>query len=97
MEALSCLLWRAGEGGYLSSFKVRDRDGEGVEVSYFSFVNDTFMSCEVTHTQMTCLSLLFIWNSWVSLKGDFFSLCFGGDFGKSFVIRLASKERVDGG
>lgn len=86
MEALSCLLGRAGEGGCLSSFKVRDRDGEGVEVFYFSFVNDTFMSCEVTHTQMTCLSLLFIWNSWVSLKVIFFPSASEVTLGKVLLL-----------
>ena len=56
MEALSCFLKRANEGGFLASFKMNARDGEGLEVSHLLFVNDTLMFCEASNAQMTYLS-----------------------------------------
>ncbi|KAL6335984.1 hypothetical protein AAG906_003610 [Vitis piasezkii] len=41
MEALSSLLLRAREGGFISRFKVKGRGGEGKEVSHLPFANDT--------------------------------------------------------
>ena len=58
MEALSYFLRRAREGGFLASFKVNGRDGEGLEVTHLLFVDDILVFCEVSHAQMTYLSWL---------------------------------------
>lgn len=42
LEALSSLLVRAQEGGFLSGFKVRGRGGEGEKI-YLLFANDTIV------------------------------------------------------
>ena len=47
MAALSCLLRRAREGGYLFGFKVNGRHGEGVEVSHLLFVDDSLVFSNV--------------------------------------------------
>ena len=61
MEVLSCLLGRVREGGYLFGFKVLGRNGEGLEISYLLFADDTLVFCEATSFQMTYLSWLFMW------------------------------------
>ena len=45
MEALSCLLRRAINGGFLLACKVRGRSGEGTQVSYLLFIDDTLVFC----------------------------------------------------
>ena len=50
MEALSCLLRRAREGGYLTDFKVNGKGGEGLEVTHLLFADDTLVFCEASHT-----------------------------------------------
>ncbi|RVX05586.1 hypothetical protein CK203_027280 [Vitis vinifera] len=61
MEALSYFLRRAREGGFLASFKVNGRDGEGLEVTHLLFVDDILVFCEVSRAQMTYLSWLLMW------------------------------------
>ena len=48
MEALSCLLRRVREGGYLFGFKVFGRNGEGLEVSHLLLADDTLVFYEAT-------------------------------------------------
>ncbi|RVW73709.1 hypothetical protein CK203_054991 [Vitis vinifera] len=45
MEALSCLLNKAKEGGYLSDFKVNGKGGGVLEISHLLFVDDTLVFC----------------------------------------------------
>ncbi|KAL6331749.1 hypothetical protein AAG906_020088 [Vitis piasezkii] len=45
MEALSCLLNKAREGGYLSDFKVNGKGGGVLEISHLLFVDDTLVFC----------------------------------------------------
>ena len=56
MEALSCLLGRAMEYDFLTSFKVNGRGGEGLKVTHLLFIDDTKVFCEASHTQLTYLS-----------------------------------------
>ena len=56
MEALSCLLRRAREGGFLTSFKGNGGGGESLEVIHLLFADDTLVFCEASHTQLTYLS-----------------------------------------
>ena len=46
MEAFSCLLKRAVDGGVLLPCSVRGKRGEGVQVSHLLFVDDTLIFCE---------------------------------------------------
>lgn len=46
MKALSCLIRRTREGGFILGFKVRVKGGKEVVVSYFLFANDTLIFCE---------------------------------------------------
>ena len=43
MKALSCLIRRTREGGFILGFKVRVKGGKEVVVSYFLFANDTLI------------------------------------------------------
>ena len=43
MEALSCLPRRTREGSYLSGFKVKDKDGERLEVSHLLFADEALV------------------------------------------------------
>lgn len=55
MDALSFLLKRAKNGGYLSGFRVGERGGEGEEVSHLLFANDILVFCEASQDQMVHL------------------------------------------
>ncbi|RVW49060.1 putative ribonuclease H protein [Vitis vinifera] len=61
MEALSQLLSKAKHGGFISSFKVGRRGGEGMIVSHLLFVNDTLICCEANNDQLRYLSQVFMW------------------------------------
>ena len=43
MRALSCLIDRAVNGGFLSSYRVRGRGGDGVQVTHLLFVDDAMV------------------------------------------------------
>ena len=61
MEALSCLLKRAKEGGFLSGWRIRGKGKKRGEISHLLFVDDTLAFCEPLIDQMTYLSWLFMW------------------------------------
>ena len=61
MEALSCLINRAVSEGFLSSYRVRGRGGDEVQVTHFLFVDDTLVFCEASPEQMVFLSWLLMW------------------------------------
>ena len=61
MEVFSCLLRRAISGGYLSGWRVRGRNGEGILISHLLFVDDTLVFCKASQDQMTYLSCLLMW------------------------------------
>ena len=61
LEALSCLLKRAIEGGFLSPCKIRGRGNEGVDVSHLLFADDTLIYCKTSKDHMTHLCWLIIW------------------------------------
>ena len=56
MKALNRLIGRAREDDFLTGFKVNGRGGEGLEVTYLLFADETLMFCEASHTQLTRLS-----------------------------------------
>ena len=61
MKVLSCLLRRAVSGGYLSSWRVRGRSGEGILISHLLFVDDTLVFCEASQDQISYQSWLPMW------------------------------------
>ena len=60
-ETLSRLLSRAKDGGFINGFLVRGRNGVGVEVSHFLFVDDTLIQCDASKENLEYLSWVFIW------------------------------------
>ena len=61
VEALSCLLKRVVNGGFLISCKVRGRGGEGAQVSHSLFADDTLVFYEASQDQMTYLCWTLMW------------------------------------
>ena len=72
MEALSCLIKRAVNGGFLKGCQVRGKGGEGVNISHLLFVDDTLVFCEASEEQITHLSWLLIWFKAISGLKNFF-------------------------
>ncbi|KAL6312917.1 hypothetical protein AAG906_007169 [Vitis piasezkii] len=60
MEALSCLLKRVKEGGFLLGWWFNSRE-VGVEISHLLFAYDTLVFCEPSLNQLTYLSWLLMW------------------------------------
>ena len=61
MEALSCLLRSAVNGGFLLAWKARSRGGEGVQVSHLLFVDDTLVFYGASKKQLLYLSWILMW------------------------------------
>ncbi|RVW72345.1 putative mitochondrial protein [Vitis vinifera] len=61
MEALSSILKRALQGGYLEGFMAGGRGGEGVVVSHLLFADDTLVFCDASKEHVEVLSWVFMW------------------------------------
>ena len=61
MEALSYLIGRAVEGGFLSSCSICGRHGEGMVISHLLYVDDTILFYGANQDQMIYLSWLLMW------------------------------------
>ena len=61
MEALSCLLFRAVEGAFLTGCKIGEGLGEGLVVSHLLYVDDTLLFYGAEADQMVYLSGLLMW------------------------------------
>ena len=72
MEALSKMMNKAVEGGFLSSFQVGSRDHSMVQVSHLLFADDTLIFSNANPTHIFNLRLLFTWFKAISgLKINF--------------------------
>ena len=61
MEALSRLLLKAWDDGFILGFKVEGRGGGGEETSHLLFADDTIVFCEASEEQLTFLCCLLMW------------------------------------
>ena len=61
MEALSRLLLKAWDDGFILGFKVEGRGGGGEEISHLLFADDTIVFCEAFEEQLTFLCCLLMW------------------------------------
>ncbi|RVW76644.1 putative ribonuclease H protein [Vitis vinifera] len=61
MEALSQLLSRARNGGFIFGFRVGGRGSEGLFASHLLFADDTLIFCDADADQLQYLSWTFMW------------------------------------
>ena len=61
MEALSCLIKRAVRGGFLTSYRVKGRGGEGVQLTHLMYADDTLIFCDASKDQLAYLSCVLMW------------------------------------
>ncbi|RVW84765.1 LINE-1 retrotransposable element ORF2 protein [Vitis vinifera] len=61
IEALSRLLLKAQEGGFISGFTVGGRGGDGEEISHLLFADDTIIFCKASQEQVSHLCWLLMW------------------------------------
>jgi hypothetical protein len=60
MEALSCMMKRAADGGFLTGFSVGSQDNT-MAVSHLLFADDTLILCGAASDQVWYLRGVFIW------------------------------------
>ena len=66
MEAFSCLIKKAIDGGFMSGCRVKGRSEEGVQISRLLFADDILVFCQASQDEMIYLSLLLMWFEAVS-------------------------------
>ena len=66
MEALSRMLDKATEGGFISGFPVGNSDGNSLTISHLLFADDTLIMCGAKPDQLWYLRSVFIWFQVVS-------------------------------
>ena len=68
MEALSKMLDRAMEGGFLSGFSVDNNGGNALSISHLLYANDTLICCGAEPEQLWHLRGVFIWFQAISRR-----------------------------
>ena len=66
MEALSRLLERVTEGGFITGYSVGNSDSHALSISHLLFADDTLIMCGATPDQLWHLRGVFIWFQAVS-------------------------------
>ena len=61
MEALSLMIDKAVEGGYISGYKFKGINGTVSQITHLLFVEDTLVFCKDFEEQMTFLSWILAW------------------------------------
>ena len=87
MEALSILINKMVEGGFLSGYKLRDRGGNEVQVSHLLFADDTQVFCEDSRDKIMYLSWVLLW--FEALSGMRINL------DKSSILPVGDEENPD--
>ena len=87
MEALSGLIERAVQGGFLSGCYIGRRNGEGMVVSHLLYADNTLLFCRADQEQLAHLSWLLMW--FESISGLRINL------NKSEIIYVGSIAEVD--
>ena len=87
MEALSCLIDEAMEGGFLSGYRFGGRGREGQIIFHLLYADDIILFCELKQDQMAYLSWLLMWFEAISgLKVN---------FAKSEIIPVGGVDNVE--
>ena len=87
MEALSILINKAVEGGFLLGYKSRDRGGNEVQVSHLLFADDTLVFFEDSRDQIMYLCWVLLW--FETLSGMRINL------DKSSILPMGDVENLD--
>ena len=87
MEALSGLIERAVQGGFLSGCYIGRRNGKGMVVSHLLYADDTLLFCRADQEQFARLSWLLMW--FETISGLRINL------NKSEIISVGSIAEVD--
>ena len=61
MEALSLMIDKATEGGYISGYMFKGRDNTVKQITHLLFADDTLVFCKDTEEQMTHLCWILAW------------------------------------
>ena len=61
MEALSLLIDKAAEGGYIFGYKFKGRNGTVSQITHLLFADDTLVFCKDSEDQMIFLSWILAW------------------------------------
>ena len=61
MEAFSLLVDRAAEGGFISGYKFKGRNGTERQITHLLFADDTLVFCKDTEDQMAYLRWILAW------------------------------------
>ena len=57
IESLFLMIDRVIEGGYISGYKFKGRNGIVKQITHLLFVDDILIFCKDSEEQMTCLDL----------------------------------------
>ena len=61
VEALSLLIDKAVSGGFLAGYKIKERNGEELQVTHLLFVDDTLVFYSDLEIQMAYLGWMLVW------------------------------------
>ena len=61
MEAFSILIDKAASEGFLSGYKISNRSGDVVHITYLLFADDTLVFCKASRDHMAYLSWILAW------------------------------------
>ena len=88
MEALSLMIDRVAEGGYIFGYKFKGRNGIVKQITHLLFADDTLIFCKDSEEQMTYLS-------WILASFEAFSRL-RINLEKSSLLPVGRVERVEG-
>ena len=60
-EVFSIFVDKALQEGFLSGFKIVNREGEEVQITHFLFADDTLVFCKDSNDQLAHLSWILLW------------------------------------